>query len=108
MSLELDNDGYVNLGDVCRDILGMQCQYGSQYVDPWYASEEAKQRGNNKPYLGEGLLIKGSFDTYHSLKIHKDRVVAFVTRVIDHKVSNHVWPESMRITAGSRLIAAGF
>lgn len=68
---DADVDGFVNFGDVARNLLNMQCQYASYYVGG-VAS---------RPDLGEGLRIIGDAHNYHSLRIHKDDVVEFVQRV---------------------------
>ena len=64
-----DADGYVFLGDVCRNYLGMQCQYGSRYADT----------------LCSYLRIKGSTAEYHQMKIHKDDVMEYAVRVLVHR-----------------------
>jgi hypothetical protein len=62
---------YVNFGDLCRNEIGIQCQYGSHYL-----------KGiNGSPKLGEGLRIKGNPVDYHSLLIHKDDAPVFKERV---------------------------
>lgn len=55
------NTDYVNLGDICRKYLNMQCQYGSRYA------EQCK-----------GLRITGSRSDYHSMTIHREDVKQFV------------------------------
>lgn len=64
---------FVSLGDVCRNSLGMQCQYGSRYADKKWEKEY--------PFCGEGLRITGESRAYHSMKIHRDDVAEFVSRV---------------------------
>jgi hypothetical protein len=64
---------YLNLGDVCREQLAMQAQYGSRFAFIEWADEY--------PFCGEGLRFKGDSDDYHSVKIHKDDVFTFVARV---------------------------
>jgi len=66
---------YVPFGDVARDQCGMQCQYCSRYV----------HGTGDYPNLGEGLRFIGTSADYHSIKIHKDDVVAFVSRVKEHR-----------------------
>ena len=68
-------DEYVNLGDVCRQQLGMQCQYGSRYANPRYPQ-----------YISEGLRITGDPADYHFMKIHRDDVQEFVRRVQARRV----------------------
>ena len=72
---------FVNLGDVCRHQLGMQCQYGSRYANPAFSSESAQAAGHHTPYCAEGLRIEGNPSDYHSLEIHQDDVQTFVERV---------------------------
>lgn len=70
-------DEYVDFGDVSRQQLGEQCQYGSRYITGVI---------NGWPNLGEGLRFTG-FDSnghvnnYHAMKIHRDDVEEFVRRV---------------------------
>lgn len=66
---ELD---YVSFGDIVRSRLGQQCQYASRYINgtlPGY------------PNLGKNLRFKGEPENYHSVKIHKDDVEEFISRV---------------------------
>lgn len=104
--MQIDSTGYVGLGDVCRDILGMQCQYGSRYADPYYASQEAVAKGERTPFLAEGLDITGKPGDYHFMRIHRDSVERFVSRVIEHKVTNFVWTKDQGAAANARLQAA--
>ena len=67
---------YVNFGDVSRKQLGIQCQYGSRYVDGVL---------DGWKNLGEGLRFKGKPDMYHSLRIHKNDVEEFVRRYNEHR-----------------------
>lgn len=66
-----DANGFVLFGDVSREELKKQTQYGSRYVDGFQGEY---------PNLGEGLRFKGNPDDYHSLKIHKDDIKEFVNR----------------------------
>lgn len=94
---------FANFGDVCRNRLGMQCQYGSRYVNPDFSAESAKEAGHFVPYLGEGLRIKGKPDNYHSLEIHTDDVDEFVSRVARHKLQCGAWASGdERIPEGVR------
>lgn len=70
-------DIYVDFGDVSRQQLGEQCQYGSRYIDG---------RIDGYPNLGHGLRFKGydsngRINNYHDMKIHRDDVAEFVRRV---------------------------
>ena len=56
---------YVELGDVCRKRLGMQCQYGSRYAND----------------LCKDLRYIGTTADYHSMQIHRDDVEEYVGRV---------------------------
>lgn len=64
---------YVELGEVCRNRLNMQCQYGSRYADNVWHPEYL--------FCGENLRITGSTKIYHSMTIHEDDVDEFVRRV---------------------------
>jgi hypothetical protein len=77
----MNNKGYVNLGDVCRKELGLQCQYGSRYADPAWSTESAREAGSYWKYCGEGLRIIGTSTNYHLMKIHRNDVKEFVKRV---------------------------
>lgn len=72
MAIDKNDDGMVRLGDVCRNMLGMQCQYGSRYAD---------KRWTEYPFCGEGIRITGNADNYHDMMIHKDDAETFVARV---------------------------
>lgn len=65
MHLMCDDSKYISFGDVCRQQLGMQCQYGSRYVTSH----------------GSDLRIIGEVGFYHGLRIHCDDVDTFVMRV---------------------------
>lgn len=58
---------YVNFGGICRNGVGMQCQYGSRYLC--------------ESDIGEGLRYIGSCSDYHSILIHKDDAPIFVERM---------------------------
>jgi len=64
---------HVSFGDVARGRLNQQCQYASRYLDP-----------KNDPYFGEGIrLLNNDSGDYHSIRIHKDDVEIFVSRVLE-------------------------
>ena len=69
---------YVSVGDVCRGQLGMQCQYGSRYLNDTISLP-------GYPFLGEGLRVRGTHVNYHTLEIHKDDVDEFVRRVKEYR-----------------------
>ena len=66
----IDNE-HISFGDVCRNLIGQQAQYGSRYVDRNFVG---------KPYLGSGLRIVGNPGDYHSLGIHPEDVDEFISR----------------------------
>ena len=68
-----NTDEYVSVGDVCRGRLGMQCQYGSRYLDKRFEEHQYT-------FLGDGLRVLGNCNDYHSMRIHKDDVETFVER----------------------------
>ncbi len=70
-SSEPDERGFVDFGDVSRGLIGLQCQYGSRYVDG---------RIEGWANLGEGLRFEGNTNNYHSLRIHRADVEEFVNR----------------------------
>lgn len=90
-----DASVYVNFGDVSRKRLGMQCQYGSDYVDATHGARSA----DASPYLAKGLRILGRGDEgrvsdYHRLRIHRDDVEAFVENVARYKLERGCWDQS--------------
>lgn len=72
-------DDFVSLGDVARSRCGMQCQYASRYIDG---------RIEGYPNLGDGLRFTGNPDNYHSVRIHRDDVDAFVERLNSYRERN--------------------
>jgi len=71
-SLEETTDDFVDFGDISRVRLGIQCQYGSRYINGEISGW---------PNLGEELRFKGDDHNYHSFKIHRDDVEEFIRRV---------------------------
>jgi len=69
--LKDNDDDYINFGDFCRGVIGIQSQYG------YYAFEGL----TSYPVLGKGLRTRcwGDGD-YHSLRIHKDDAIEFKRR----------------------------
>lgn len=70
-----DHEAFVPLGDVARGRLGEQCQY----IAPLVAGT------GRLPALGEGLRVRGTVADYHSMRIHRDDVEEFVSRVSAHR-----------------------
>jgi hypothetical protein len=68
---EADEDGFVDFGEVSRQLLGKQSQYGARYLFGAFGEY---------PNLGENLRIKGRLDNYHFIRIHKDDVAEFIRR----------------------------
>lgn len=64
--MDIEKD-YANFGDVCRNELGITCQYGFYLLHGLRGSEK----------MIEGLRIIGETNSYHSLKIHKEDVQKF-------------------------------
>lgn len=73
----MNENDYVNFGDVARKQMGQQCQYASRYF--------CQNWKNEYPMLGEGLRIIGNSNDYHSMKIHKDDVAEAVVRHKKHQ-----------------------
>lgn len=73
---ESDEDGFVDFGEVSRNLLGKQTQYGSRYINGDFGEY---------PKLGEGLRIKGSSADYHFIKIHKDDIDEFYRRYQEYQ-----------------------
>lgn len=59
------------LGRIAHDLLGMQSQYASHYIDGRHGS----------PNCGAGLRWKGDPTDYHNVRIHPADVDDFVMRV---------------------------
>lgn len=74
---------YVSFGDVARDRCGEQCQYVSNYVNPWR---------EGTPDLGAELRFQGDPGDYHSLRIHRDDVEEFVRRYLAHRAAVNKHP----------------
>lgn len=68
---DCDADGYVNFGDVCRNLLHLQAQYGSFYI-----------KGiSDYPNIGTNLRFKNLDNSnYHAIMIHKDDIDEFLKR----------------------------
>ncbi len=71
-----DASEYVCFGDLSRNEMGQQCQYGSRYVHG---------RIDGYPNLAEGLRVEGNPFDYHSLRIHVDDIPVFIQRYREHK-----------------------
>lgn len=73
---EIDEDGYVEFGDIALSEMEMQSQYASRYTD-----------GTMKGYpnLGEGLRFKGSVSDYHFMKIHNEDIEEFLRRFKEYR-----------------------
>ena len=76
VSLETDDDGFINISDVSIGLLGQQGQYVSRYVDGIL---------EGYPKLGQGLRVEGDSENYYSMKIHKDDVIKFVDKYKDYR-----------------------
>ncbi len=68
---------FCEFGEV-SERLGMQSQYASRYVNPFFAGEEYRQ-------CDVGLRIVGKRDDYHFIRIHKDDVAELVRRIQEAK-----------------------
>jgi hypothetical protein len=67
---------YINFGNLCRNELGIQSQYGYHYITGIGGS----------PNLSEGIRLKGGNNhDYHSLYIHKDDADTFKNRVMNYR-----------------------
>ncbi len=71
MKYTKNKDGYVRFGDVSRNELNKQCQYGSLYINGF----------EGYPNLGEGLRFRNLDEgNYHAIEIHVDDITEFVRR----------------------------
>jgi hypothetical protein len=67
-----DDDGFIRFGDLSRNKLDRQCQYGSRYIDGSI---------NGYPALGHGLRFNGLDSvSYHDIAIHPDDINEFLLR----------------------------
>lgn len=74
-------EGFISFGDVSRNILHQQCQYGSKYIN-------GVVRGY--PKLGEGLRFNGGEGgDYHSIGIHPEDIEEFVRRMYAYQAYEH-------------------
>lgn len=105
--LSFDEAGYTNFGDMCRDILSTSCEQGSTFANPYYATDEAKAKNLRTAYLGEGLVITGDLTDYHFMKIHRDSIRLFATRVAEFNKTHFIWPDSMARIVQDRLKEQG-
>lgn len=78
VSFDVDENGFVNFGDVSHKILGGTTQQISRYAD-------GRLEEDGYPNLAEDLRFSGKMDMYHSLGIHKDDVETFVERVEEYR-----------------------
>ncbi len=67
---------FICFGDLSRNEMGQQCQYGSRYVNSGM---------DDYPNLAEGLRIEGDPLNHHSLRIHVDDVPTFMKRYREHR-----------------------
>lgn len=72
-TFEADKDGFVDFGEISRNLLNKQSQYGGDFV--------FGVRGC--PNLTEGLRVVGEKTHYEGIKIHKDDINEFVKRYQD-------------------------
>jgi hypothetical protein len=71
---------FIDFGDYCRGVLGMQCQTGYYYLEGLAGH----------PKLKEGLRVTGNEHNYHSIRIHKDDAEIFRQRIEAWKHRNSV------------------
>jgi hypothetical protein len=71
----VDDEGFVNFGEIAHQIFGQQTQSASRYIDGVIPGW---------PNLGEDLRFKGSTENYHFVRIHKDDIEEFIRRKRDY------------------------
>lgn len=85
MKYETDEDGYVNFGDVSRNELGMQCQYGARYL-----ANRNEGVFSEAHELGRGLRFKNlDVGNYHGIMVHIDDIPELVRRYKEWKKEYH-------------------
>lgn len=72
--IEADSQGFLNLGDVTRNVFGRQVQYISHYFDGV---------GGAVDVTTDLRVTKGV--SYHEYRIHREDVSTFFGRVLAHK-----------------------
>jgi len=73
---DTDENWFVSFWDISRELLWMQCQYGSRYA--------RILENDSTPYCADWLRITWWENwNYHAMKIHIDDIVIFVERVLD-------------------------
>ncbi len=65
---------YLVFGDVARKLLNMQCQYAARYLN-WVTY----------PEIAAGIRWTGDLADYHGVRIHKNDVQLFVSRVEEYR-----------------------
>jgi hypothetical protein len=71
-ALEVKEDGTVNLGDLARNVLGIQSQHIARYVDPAYVDDRQ---------LVDGLRVTLANGNYHQNRIHQEDALELVARI---------------------------
>ncbi len=59
-----DLPNYVSFGDISRNQMGEQCQYGSRYITGM----------DGYPQIGAGLRFRNLTENYHKILVHRDDV----------------------------------
>jgi hypothetical protein len=82
---QLDDHGYwTNFGDVSRDYLGKQSQYGIHILEKFVQSHP-------------GIIeTKGNFAEYHSVMIQTRDIPVFIRTIIQDAISIGIWGELER------------
>jgi hypothetical protein len=81
MRYQPDGDGYVNFGDVSRNELGIQCQYGARFI-----VGRDIPGCEDEPDLGQGLRFRNlDIGDYHSIEIHIDDIPELLRRFKAYK-----------------------
>jgi hypothetical protein len=70
LSYAVAENGYVKFGDVSRNLMDMQAQYGSRYL----------HGVEGKPNLAVGLRVEGDPDDYHTVSMHPEDIDEMVAR----------------------------
>ena len=55
----MEKSDYIPFGDIARSQMGMQCQYGSRYLE----------QTEGYTWLGEGIRYTGNCRDYHFIKM---------------------------------------
>jgi hypothetical protein len=87
---EAERDRYVLLGNVCRQWLGLQAQYGTRYAGGVIRDGREQVPDLTTGEYGDGRTLRFAGDNsvdYHAMYIHEDDAAEYVRRVEAHRLA---------------------